>query len=996
MDYNKKIFLLVLQFFALLFSAMFVYQNGFFIIKEVLPDISSTSEFIKPQANKVILVIIDALRFDFTQKFQENDDGSPLEHFKNKLTIIQEMMEKQPNNTIHLQGYSDPPTATTQRIKGITLGNLPSFIEIAATFTFSQREEDNLLLQMQRNNLEIVHLGDDVWTGLFSKQFTRDFYADSLDIFDFHTTDNVVIEHIEEELKQPNLKFLIAHYNGVDHVGHALNSNHEQIAQKLTQMDQQLRLIIKEMKDDDVLLLMGDHGMSESGHHGGSTFEETSVGIFAYSKQGFKKEPRINNFDPSYQKLTNQIDITSTISMLFGIPIPYNNIGLIINDFYPSNTLIEQIFRDYHYNLNQIYQNIQKVQSLSKKMTDDQYLFIQTSYDDLEEEFKKINNQQNVELREEMMINYINKVKKFQIEIKEICRKAWNQMNIPQLIIGNINFILTSALCLVLAIYFMILGNHFDKSIYCQSKILTIPKVLYFCFFLLCNVGLSLLFDTSIGFTLGLVLIPTLIYYIYYIGKDIAHITFLIKKKEESLILSFPVNIINRRLLNFFLYFGIQAYSMNSLHSHRTEGKVIINNLNQMHSCLFLYLCIYYLNKDMMIWYGLAIGTIIDCFFLFKDGQFSNIKMQLQLISLPIILYLAQYFDVTQSIRVILFSFQKTNDLIQYNQLIIKYVQEQVRFELISKFMKFFTESHIFIPSIMFFLYLNKKRAFQGISNNLFLANFLVVTIYFVLLEQNENSTVNIINVYVARISYLIMFVNAFLICKNKNSYLPHKYILAHIININVTLLMLINKHSFYLCLIFHYVFNTYHSYSISQNSGSDLTTYAFLLALIQYFYLISGHKAEITSLQVQSAYVGFEKYNLLISGYLLTINQYSFQILGFFFSQYIQNTSFANEIQAMSEGQKKRLKQEYKYLPLNKQDSPLKKESELIKQMSGYQCFMLYIAVMVTSTSINCSYNHDSLFMPTEFGPRFLFDLTQISHAILHILIILVVINFF
>ncbi|EAR95303.2 type I phosphodiesterase/nucleotide pyrophosphatase (macronuclear) [Tetrahymena thermophila SB210] len=949
MNSNKKIFLLVLQFLALLISTMYVYQNGFFIIKETLPDISSTSEFIKPQANKVILVIIDALRFDFTQKFEENDDGTPLEHFKNKLTIIQEMMEKQPNNTIHLQGYSDPPTATTQRIKGITIGNLPSFIEIAATFTFSQREEDNLLLQMQRHNLEIVHLGDDVWTGLFSKQFTRDFYADSLDIFDFHTTDNVVIDHLEEELKQPNLKFLIAHFNGVDHVGHALNSNHEQMSKKLTQMDQQLRLIIKQMNDDDVLILMGDHGMSESGHHGGSTFEETSVGIFAYSKQGFKKEPRINNFDPTYKKLTNQIDIPSTISMLFGIPIPYNNIGLIINDFYPANTPLEQIFKDYHYNLNQVYKNIQKVQSLSKKMTDNQYLFIQTSLDDLEEEFKKINNQQNIELKEEMMISYINKVKKCQVQIKEICRKAWNQMNIPQILIGNINFILISLLCLVLAIYFMILSNHYDKSIYCQSRILTMSNILYFCFFLLSIVGISILFEITLGFTIGLLLIPTLVYYICYIGKDIAHITFLIKKKEESLILSFPVSIINRRLITFFLYFGFQAYSMNSLHAHRTE--------------------------DMMIWYGLAIGTMIDCFFLFKDGQFKNIKMQLQLLSIPIILYLAQYFDVTQSIR---------------------YTQEQVRFELISKFMKFFTESHICIPSIMFFFYLNKKKAFQGISKSLFLANFLVVTIYFVILEQNENSTVNIMNVYVARISYLIMFVNAYLIFKNKSSYLPNKYILAHIINLNVTLLMLINKHSFYLCLIFHYVFDTYHSYSISQNRGSDLTTYAFLLALVQYFYLISGHKAEITSLQVQSAYVGFEKYNLLISGYLLTINQFSFQILGFFFSQHIQNTSFADQTQAIIDGQKKRLQQEYKYLPLNRHDSPFRKESQLIKQMSGYQCFMLYIIVMMTSTSINCTYNHDSLFLPTEFGPRFLFDLTQVFHAILHILIILVSINFF
>lgn len=44
------------------------------------------------------------------------------------------------------------------------------------------------------------------------------------------------------------------------------------------------------LHEDDVLILMGDHGMSESGHHGGSTKDETTSVIFAYSKKGFRKE----------------------------------------------------------------------------------------------------------------------------------------------------------------------------------------------------------------------------------------------------------------------------------------------------------------------------------------------------------------------------------------------------------------------------------------------------------------------------------------------------------------------------------------------------------------------------------------------------------------------------------------------------------------------------------------------------------------------------------
>ena len=56
------------------------------------------------------------------------------------------------------------------------------------------------------------------------------------------------------------------------------------------------------MHKDDVLILMGDHGMSEEGHHGGSTPEETTSVIFGYSKSAFFKHELMNNFDPSFKK----------------------------------------------------------------------------------------------------------------------------------------------------------------------------------------------------------------------------------------------------------------------------------------------------------------------------------------------------------------------------------------------------------------------------------------------------------------------------------------------------------------------------------------------------------------------------------------------------------------------------------------------------------------------------------------------------------------------
>jgi len=62
---------------------------------------------------------------------------------------------------------------------------------------------------MERNKLDVVHIGDDVWTGLFSDKFTRDYSTDSLDVYDFDSVDDLVVKHIYTEMANPKVKLVI-------------------------------------------------------------------------------------------------------------------------------------------------------------------------------------------------------------------------------------------------------------------------------------------------------------------------------------------------------------------------------------------------------------------------------------------------------------------------------------------------------------------------------------------------------------------------------------------------------------------------------------------------------------------------------------------------------------------------------------------------------------------------------------------------------------------
>lgn len=138
------------------------------------------------QNNKIILIVIDALKYEFGE-FDENlTDPLP---YQNKLSVFKELQDNFPNHTRMLKFIADPPTTTLQRLKGITTGSLPTFIDMGSNFATPEINEDNVIYQAYSNNLTAVFLGDSTWTELFPKHFKRQFSYPSFNIHDLDTVD---------------------------------------------------------------------------------------------------------------------------------------------------------------------------------------------------------------------------------------------------------------------------------------------------------------------------------------------------------------------------------------------------------------------------------------------------------------------------------------------------------------------------------------------------------------------------------------------------------------------------------------------------------------------------------------------------------------------------------------------------------------------------------------------------------------------------------------
>ncbi|KAK9322466.1 hypothetical protein V1517DRAFT_323229 [Lipomyces orientalis] len=322
-------------FLTLHILALLLFALGFLLSRPVLPDIAtksasySSADVVLPRAFKrAVVVLIDALRHDFITG-SGDWDGT---YYSNALTTPLLLSVAHPENAAVFKIIADPPTTTLQRLKALTTGSLPTFVDAGSNFNGAEVTEDSWIGQLlsARGNNRIAFAGDDTWLSLFpvlahgtyeGKNLT--FPYESFNVWDLYTVDRGVTSHLWPLLeRKDDWDVLIAHYLGVDHAGHRFGPDTPQMKEKLLEMDTVLKTLVDAIKDDDetLLVVLGDHGMDEKGDHGGDSKGEVEAGFFWYSSRPF-----LATVDEA--ETINQIDLVPTLSLLLDIPVPFNNLG---------------------------------------------------------------------------------------------------------------------------------------------------------------------------------------------------------------------------------------------------------------------------------------------------------------------------------------------------------------------------------------------------------------------------------------------------------------------------------------------------------------------------------------------------------------------------------------------------------------------------------------------------------------------------------------------
>nr|AAM74245.1 Putative protein similar to phosphatidylinositol glycan [Oryza sativa Japonica Group] len=351
------LFLAVLMFHSL---AIYLFTRGFLLTRTEL-DVHShrddrigispgCSSWPPPAVDRLVIVVLDALRFDFVAPSTFFQERQP---WMDKLQVLQRLAADEKTSARIFKALADPPTTSLQRLKALTTGGLPTFIDVGNSFGAPAIVEDNIMHQFAKNGKRVVMMGDDTWIQLYPEHFNKSYPYPSFNVKDLDTVDNGVIEHLLPSLHKNDWDVLIAHFLGVDHAGHIFGVDSTPMIQKLEQYNRILEDVIDTLKslstsggphENTLLLVMGDHGQTLNGDHGGGTAEEVETSLFAWSP---KTPPNavlsvlgknLCNADLHGKEVCvstmQQLDFAVTIAALLGIPFPFGSIGRVNPELY--------------------------------------------------------------------------------------------------------------------------------------------------------------------------------------------------------------------------------------------------------------------------------------------------------------------------------------------------------------------------------------------------------------------------------------------------------------------------------------------------------------------------------------------------------------------------------------------------------------------------------------------------------------------------------------
>lgn len=262
---------------------------------------------------------------------------------------------------------------------------------------------------------------------------------------------------------------------GVDHCGHRYGPLHMEMKRKLNQMDEVIRnisLSFNKTNTSSLLMVIGDHGMTQQGDHGGDELNEIETAMFIYTNK-----PNYFLLSDDREKSVSQIDLVPTLSWFLHSLIPFSSLGMMIIDLIP----LEQRYIAMKLNFQQIETYLTEI-SVTLPLSDQ----VQELRANLRTIFISLERDRNLTMIE-------NLFKKFKFELQTYFRLQWSTFNVSRIITGLIFMCLSCIILSIIHIKSLSIFNHYGNTI-CNLSLISMSYLISFSNSFIINEAMCLYF----------------------------------------------------------------------------------------------------------------------------------------------------------------------------------------------------------------------------------------------------------------------------------------------------------------------------------------------------------------------------------------------------------------------------------------------------------------------------------------------------------------------
>jgi len=264
-----------------------------------------------PLTPKVLLIVVDALRDDTAF------DPARMPH-------VAEAAGRGASGV----ATSTSLSMTVPGVRAIGCGTASDYLDLFENWGTVVSGKPNLLANLKQAGISTGIIGDIVWARMYRPWLDMIQTETGLSAFEYyiHSTekpDRVHAGRARDALQNGSApRFLVVHFVGLDHAGHAWGPSSDRYAAAARSMDAKIDGLLRLVDADTTVVITSDHAMTNRGGHGGSDAEARRTPLVMVGR-GIRQVSGL---------AVDQVDLTPTLAALMGVPIPAQSTGRIIHE----------------------------------------------------------------------------------------------------------------------------------------------------------------------------------------------------------------------------------------------------------------------------------------------------------------------------------------------------------------------------------------------------------------------------------------------------------------------------------------------------------------------------------------------------------------------------------------------------------------------------------------------------------------------------------------